>query len=182
MHIDLRRASAAGILVLILARSASATPEETAAALSQLVINTRMAVAKNFTQPNKIWWMPDPVYRLVLAKNEVLPAAVVGAAIHPLHSDGVVVLKMVVRDPRNEKNKPDAVEAELFEEVRLTGQPAARSTPKHAYHARPIKAVAWCLRCHGLPKEGADPVFPRFKKEGWREGEIIGAATARVKR
>jgi hypothetical protein len=181
-NMGVTRASIAAFLVLALAQTALASPEETAAALSQLVINTRSAVAKHFTQPNKIWWLPDALYRLILARNAVLPAAVVGSAIHPLNDDGVVVLKMAVREPRNEKNKPDAVETELLAEVLRTGQPASRSTAQHAYHARPIKAVAWCMRCHGLPKGGRDPIFPKFRKEGWSEGEVIGAATARVKR
>lgn len=178
----MKRAAAAVLLILGLARTASATPEQTAEALSQLVINTRMALAQNFTKPNKLWWLPDRVFRLILARNAVLPAAVVGAAVHPLNEGGVVVLKMVVAAPRNEKNKPDVVEAALFEEVVRTGKPAARSSAGYAYHARPIKAVSWCMRCHGLPKGGPDPIFPSFFKEGWTEGAIVGAATARVKR
>lgn len=170
------------LLTLGLASTASATPEQTAEALSQLVINTRMALAQNFTKPNTVWWLPDSLYRLILARNSVLPAAVVGAAVHPLNESGVVVLKMVVAAPRNEKNNPDAVEAELFREVVRTGKPSARSSAGYAYHARPIKAVSWCMRCHGLPKGGPDPLFRRFLKEGWTEGAIVGAATARVKR
>jgi hypothetical protein len=166
----------------LLPAAASATPEETAAALSQLVINSRSAVARNFTEPNKVWWLPDRLYRYILGRNSVLPAAVVGAAVHPLHDDGVVVLKMIVREPRNDKNRPDAVEARLLDDVLRTGGPAAATTPQFAYHARPIKAAEWCDRCHGLPKGAPDPLFPKHKREGWRTGEVVGAATARVKR
>ena len=176
------RALIAAFLIPAFTQATAANPDETAAALSQLVINTRSAVAKNFTKPNKIWWLPDILYRHILAVNAVLPAAVAGAAFHPLNEEGVVVLKMLVREPRNEKNKPDSVEAQLFGDVLRTGQPAANSTAQYAYHARPIKAAAWCMRCHGEPRGGPDPFFPQFKKEGWKEGEIVGAATARVKR
>lgn len=60
-----------------------------------------------------MWWLPTALYRRILAINAVLPAAIGGEAVHPLAKDGVVVLKMVVREPRNEGNKPDAIEAKL---------------------------------------------------------------------
>ena len=170
------------VLVAATSSVAAATPEETAATLSQLVINTRAAVAKNFTEPNKIWWLPDALYRYLLAWNGVLPAAIAGGGVHPTNPGGVVVLKMVVAEPRNDKNKPDAVERSLLEQVLKTGVPAALSTQEFAYHARPIKAADWCGRCHGDPKGAPDPIFPEYRKEGWKTGEVIGAATARVKK
>lgn len=161
---------------------ARARPEETAETLSQVVINTRMAVAESFVKPNKIWWLPDALYRRILARNSVLPAAIVGKGIHPTNAGGAVSLKMLVTQPRNENNRPDPVEAELLRKVVATASPQAAATKEAAYHARPIKAVEWCLRCHGDPAGGADPVFPQFKKEGWKAGEVVGAAVAKVKR
>lgn len=162
--------------------AAHAGPERTAETLSQVIINTRMAVAENFVKPNAIWWLPDGLYRYILARNSVLPAAIVGKGIHPTNADGAVTLKMLVASPRNEKNRPDAVEAELLRKVVATGSPQAASTKVAAYHARPIKAAEWCLRCHGTAAGDPDPVFPQFKKEGWKAGEVVGAAVARVKR
>lgn len=176
---SMRRALA---LLLLAAPAAAATrPEEIAEALSQLIVNTRGAVAENYTKPNKLWWLPTGLYRYILANNEVLPAAIAGKAFHPLNG-GPLSLKMIVDEPRNEANRADAVELELFQRVKAAGQPAAASTQEAAYHARPIKAAAWCLRCHGEPRGAADPVFPKYKKEGWKEGAIVGAATARVRK
>lgn len=167
---------------LVLPTTTRGGPAEVAEVLSQLIINTRAVIAENFTKPNKVWWLPDPLYRHILTTNEVLPAAVAGKAFHPLNTSGVVSLKMVVEDPRNDSNRPDPVERELYQHVVHTGQPAARLTPDAAYHARPIKSAEWCLRCHGEPKGAPDPNFPKYKKEGWRIGEVIGAAIARVRR
>lgn len=173
------------VAVIILAGTgmlSAATPEQMAEVLSQIVINTRTAIAENFTQPNKVWWLPDVVYRRILSINGVLPAAVAGKAFHPLNTGGVVVLKMVVARPRNEKNQPDAVEKELFLQVVKTGSPAGQSTPDAAYYARPIKAAEWCMICHGEPKDAPDPFYPQFKKDAWKVGEVVGAATAKVMR
>lgn len=169
-------------LIATMPSAAAATPEETAATLSQVVINIRAAVAKNFTEPNKIWWLPNALYRYILARNAVLPAAIAGGGVHPTNPSGGVVLKMVVVEPRNEANRPDDVERSLLEQVLRTGLPAAASTAEFAYHARPIKAADWCGRCHGEPRGSPDPLFPKYKKEGWKTGEVIGAATARVRK
>lgn len=167
----------------MLPADATANPEEIAAVLSQAVINVRSSVAKNFTESNKIWWLPDALYRYILARNGVLPAAIAGEAFHTLNkSQEVVTLKMVVAAPRNEANKPDPIEQQILEQVVRSGAPVAISTPDAAYHGRPIKVAEWCLRCHGEPKGEPDPIFPKYKREGWKLKEVIGAATARVKR
>ncbi|MFQ5899116.1 MAG: DUF3365 domain-containing protein [Candidatus Methylomirabilia bacterium] len=164
---------------------AKASPEEVAAVLSQVIINIRAAVAKHFTKTdevNNLWWLPNKLYRRVLSANAVLPAGLAGLGIHPTNGD-VVDLRMVVEEPRNEKNEPaDPVEERLLAEVLRTGEPVATSTPDYAYHARPIKSGEWCMRCHGEPKGDPDPFFPEFKKNGWKPDEVIGAAIARVKR
>jgi hypothetical protein len=43
-----------------------------------------------------------------------------------------------------------------------------------------IRAKAWCLRCHGEPKGEPDPMFPKYAKDGWKDGDLVGAAVARV--
>ncbi|MFQ5804334.1 MAG: DUF3365 domain-containing protein, partial [Candidatus Methylomirabilales bacterium] len=48
------------------------------------------------------------------------------------------------------------------------------------YYAEPIKATKTCLPCHGEPRGEPDPLFPQYKKNGWRDGEIVGAVIARV--
>lgn len=178
---ELFRFAAAAAIWAAAPAAAATRPEEIAEVLSQLIVNTRGAVADNYTKPDKLWWLPAGLYRYILAKNEVLPAAIAGKAFHPLNG-GPISLKMIVDEPRNEANRADAVEAELFARVKASGEPAAAATKEAAYHARPIKAAAWCLRCHGEPRGEADPVFPKYKKDGWREGAVVGAATARVRR
>ncbi len=79
---------------------------------------------------------------------------------------------MVVLHPRNENNQPDAVEKELLDKVLRTGSPAALSTPDAAYHARPIKAVDWCLRCHGEPKGATDPLNHDIERKVGKPGKL----------
>jgi hypothetical protein len=168
--------------VLTCPTAIAADPQQIAEELSQLILNVRGAIATNFTQPNKSL-LPDVVYQHALAQNGVLPAAVAGKAIHPLNVPGAAfTLKMVVKEPRNKNNVPDAIEAALLEKVVGTQQPAALLTTEAAYHARPIKSADWCLRCHGDPRGDPDPIFPQFKKEGWKSGVIVGIAVAKVNR
>ncbi len=66
------------VILAAIRMTAATTPEEIAEVLSQLVVNTRAAIAENFTKPNKVPWLPDALYRRILAVNGVLPAAVPG--------------------------------------------------------------------------------------------------------
>lgn len=52
---------------------------------------------------------------------------------------------------------------------RITAELRGGTTADAFYYAEPIEA-----------KGAPDAYFPQFKKDGWREGEIIGAVVARV--
>ena len=43
-----------------------------------------------------------------------------------------------------------------------------------------IQAAKTCLACHGEPKGSPDPYFPEYSKNGWQEGQTVGAVVARV--
>ncbi|MBI4589097.1 MAG: DUF3365 domain-containing protein [Candidatus Rokubacteria bacterium] len=87
---------------------------------------------------------------------------------------------MVVDNPRNPNNKGDETALELLAELRREAKAVERQTQNAYYYAEPIRAKTWCLRCHGGSKGEPDPMFPKYTKDGWREGEVIGAAVARV--
>ncbi len=89
-------------------------------------------------------------------------------------------MKMVVENPRNPHNRGDSISLELLGTIQGGNAIAERSTPEAYYYAEPIKASSTCLPCHGEPKGAPDPVFPQYEKNGWREGDIIGAVVARV--
>ncbi len=125
----------------------------------------------------------DLIYKRWLAKNTILPAAVadrVFAEIVPGATGGRAWVKMVVEEPRNPHNRGDNTALELLHQIQAGAPSAERSVPEAYYYAAPIKANKTCLLCHGEPKGEPDPVFPQFKKNGWRAGEIIGAVIARV--
>ena len=65
-------------------------------------------------------------------------------------------------------------------EIRAGAGTAERTSHDAYYYAEPIKAKAACMYCHGEPKGKPDPYFPQYKKDGWRDGEIIGAVISRV--
>lgn len=69
---------------------------------------------------------------------------------------------------------------ELLRAIQTGAHSAERSSPEAYYYAEPIKATRTCLPCHGEPRGGADPLFPEYTKDGWQDGEIVGAVIARV--
>jgi hypothetical protein len=150
--------------------------QELARLLVRLELRTRAVIAKHYAQA-------DPAHRAWLAENLLLPAAVADAVFHevlPDMTNGRAWVKMVVDHPRNPHNAGDVTAIALFHEVRGKKPYAERSTREAYYYAEPIKAAKTCLLCHGDPKGGADPFFPQYKKNGWQEGEIVGAVVARV--
>ena len=112
----------------------------------------------------------------------VLPAAVADQVFQavPELTGGRAWVKMVVDNPRNPNNKGDEAALELLAELRREAKAVERQTKDAYYYAGPIRAKAWCLRCHGEPKGEPDPMFPKYTKDGWKDGDLVGAAVARV--
>lgn len=151
--------------------------------LVKLVLKTRTVIAGHFTREQSSVPGVDALYARWMAKNRVLPAAVadqVFSEVVPGATGGRAWVKMVVENPRNPHNRGDAVALDLLREVKQGAANAEHSTADAYYYAEPIAAKAWCLRCHGQPAGDPDPMFPQFTKDGWHEGDIIGAVVARV--
>lgn len=157
--------------------------EELAYLLVKLELQTRREIGGHFTRKQSALPLVDKLYQRLLVKNRILPAAVADRVFFdtvPSATGGRAWVKMVVDDPRNPHNRGDQVAKELLAELREGTMTAERSTDDAFYYAEPIKAKAVCLYCHGDPKGAPDPYFPQFKKDGWRDGEVIGAVVARV--
>lgn len=157
--------------------------EELAVLLTRLVLETRAVVAAHYTRPQSRVPGIDLLYRRLLAKNTILPAAIadrVFSEVVPGVTGGRAWVKMVVDEPRNENNRGDAVALELLEEIKAGSPSAERSTPDAFYYAEPIKTAESCLPCHGQPVGEPDPLFPEYEKNGWGPDEIVGAVVARV--
>lgn len=149
---------------------------ELARLLVNLELRTRAVIARHYVAA-------DAVHREWLAENLLLPAAVADSVFHSVVPDATgnrAWVKMVVDEPRNPNNAGDATAIALFHEVRGGRPYAERLTPRGCYYARPIKAAGTCLKCHGWPEGEPDPFFPQYKKNGWQEGQVIGAVVARV--
>ena len=150
--------------------------QELAQLLVKLELRTRAVIAKHYGGA-------DAAHRAWLANNLLLPAAVADGVFHevvPVTTGNRAWVKMVVDEPRNPHNAADATAIALMHEVR-TGSPSAALTTHEAYYyAEPIKAAATCLACHGDREGDPDPFFPQYRKNGWREGQIVGAVVARV--
>ena len=153
---------------------------ELARLLVKLVLRTRAAIAKQYETDRFPGW--DRLYKYALAKNVVLPAAVADQVFQavPDLTAGRAWVKMVVDTPRNPNNRGDEVALQLLAELRWGAKVAERRTKDAYYYAEPILAKAWCLRCHGEPRGQPDPMFPKYTKEGWKDGELVGAVVARV--
>ena len=159
--------------------------EELAYLLVKLELATRREIASHFTRHQSSVPGVDKIYQRLLVKNMILPAAVAGAVFAetvPNATRGRAWVKMVVDDPRNPNNRGDEVALELLAELRAGAGTTERTSRDAYYYAEPIKAKAACLYCHGEPKGAPDPYFPQYKKDGWRDGDIIGAVVARVAR
>lgn len=150
--------------------------QELARLLVKLELRSRAVIAEHYVAA-------DSLHREWLAENVLLPAAVADKVFHevvPEATGNRAWVKMVVDEPRNSNNTGDATSMALFHKVRDGESSAEQSTEEAYYYAEPIKAAATCLTCHGDPKGEPDPFFPQYKKNGWREGQIVGAVVARV--
>lgn len=87
--------------------------------------------------------------------------------------------------PRNPKNTPDAIEAEVlkrFETENLTEYHMVDAQRNAVRYFRPVKLTAECMLCHGAPAtsaelwgndQGLDPTGTRM--EDWKVGQVHGA-------
>ena len=159
--------------------------QELAYLLVKLVLETRREIAGHFTRKQSFIPSVGKLYQRLLVKNLILPAAVadkVFAETVPHATNGRAWVKMVVDNPRNPHNRGDEVATALLAELRAGVTTAEESTNVAYYYAEPIQAKRACLYCHGDPKGAPDPFFPEYTKDGWHEGDIIGAVIARVAR
>lgn len=150
--------------------------QELARLLVKLEKQTRAVIAGHYVAA-------DGKHRDWMARNVLLPAAVADKVFYtvvPETTNGRAWVKMVVDEPRNPHNKGDAAANELLRELRNGETSVQRSTSEAYYYAEPIKAAKTCLMCHGKPAGQPDPFFPQYKKNGWIEGQIVGAIVARV--
>lgn len=158
----------------------SAGDQELAKLLVKLLVRTRAAIAKQYETDRLPGW--DHLVNYVLVKNEVLPAAVAAEVFHAVSelTGGRAWVRMVVDNPRNPNNQGDETASRLLAELRRGPTAVERLAKDAYYYAEPIRAKAWCLRCHGEPKGQPDPMFPKYTKDGWKDGDVIGAVVARV--
>lgn len=150
--------------------------QELARLLVKLEKQTRAVVAGHYVGA-------DADHRAWLAEEVLLPAAVADKVFHrvvPETTSGRAWVKMVVDQPRNPHNAGDTTAQAMLQELREGKTGSHRSMPDAYYYAEPIKAAKTCLLCHGRPAGQPDPFFPQYKKNGWEEGEVIGAIVARV--
>jgi hypothetical protein len=157
--------------------------EELAYLLVKLELKTRATIAENFTSEQSSLPGINVAYQHWLTKNRMLPAAVAGVVYSdtvPNATNGRAWVKMVVREPRNPKNKGDEVALDMLTEIQQGVKSSQRTADAAVYYGEPIVAKQWCLRCHGDKRGEPDPSFPQFRKDGWKEGDIIGAVIARV--
>ncbi len=157
--------------------------EQLAYLLVKLELQTRKEMAGHYTRTQSSIPGINKLYQRILAKNRVLPAAVADRIFSdtvPQATGGRAWVKMVVDEPRNPNNRADETAHSLLEELRQGALTAQRQTAGAYYYAEPIKAKAACMFCHGQPKGAPDPFFSEYTKDGWSEGDIIGAVVARV--
>jgi hypothetical protein len=150
--------------------------QELARLLVDLELRTRAVIAEHYVAA-------DSMHRAWLADNLLLPAAVADKVFHGVVAevtDHRAWVKMVVDEPRNPNNKGDSTAMALLHRLRDGELSVEHLTEEAYYYAKPIKAAATCLTCHGEPAGEPDPFFPQYKKNGWRKGEIVGAVVARV--
>lgn len=156
---------------------------ELAYLLVRLEKRTRQVIGGHFARSQSAVPGVDVAYKRGLTKNGILPAAVadhIFSEVVPAATGRRAWVKMVVPKPRNPHNRGDATALELLSELQRGAPFIERSTPAAYYYGEPIKAKEVCMRCHGEPKGEPDPNFPKYRKDGWREGDIIGGVIARV--
>ena len=149
---------------------------ELARLLVKLELRTRGVIAAHYGGA-------DEAHRTWLSENLLLPAAVADKVFHevvPPATGGRAWVKMVVDEPRNPHNTGDATAIAMLAEIREGTSQASRRMREACYYAEPIRAKKACLLCHGQSRGDPDPFFPQYEKNGWKEGEIVGAVVARV--
>ena len=157
--------------------------QELAYLLVKLELKTRAIIGGHYTRAQSGVPGVDALYKRWMAKNLVLPAAVADQVffeVVPGATGGRAWVKMVVEDPRNPHNRGDNVALELLRMIQMGQASVERSTAEAYYYAEPIKATNTCLPCHGEPRGDPDPLFPQYQKNGWRDGDVVGAVVARV--
>lgn len=150
--------------------------DELARLLVSLELRTRAVVASHYKAG-------DSERRAWMAKSRLLPAAVADGVFHevvPAKTANRAWVKMVVDEPRNSNNRGDATALALLGKLREGTPSASQRLPNAYYYAEPITAAATCLVCHGEPADEPDPFFPEYKKDGWKDGDVVGAVVARV--
>ena len=157
-------------------RAASCPDAELARLLVKLELRTRSVIAGHYVAA-------DEDHKTWLSETVLLPAAVADKVFHetvPAQTDDRAWVKMVVDEPRNPHNAGDATAIAMFAQIKEGASKVSRRTGGAHYYAEPIVAAKGCLRCHGSPRGAPDPFFPQYQKNGWEEGEVIGAVVARV--
>jgi len=100
--------------------------------------------------------------------------------------EGHYTFKVPKHQPRNPKNEPDAIEAQVLDTFaknpELTEQHVIDRELNAVRYFRPVKLSENCMACHGEPStsqelwgnsEGLDPTGGVM--EGWKVGEVHGA-------
>jgi hypothetical protein len=157
--------------------------EELAYLLVKLEKRTRQVIAGHYGREQSGGPEATAAYKDYLIKNRILPAAVadpIFSDVVPGATGGRAWVKMVVTEPRNPNNQGDATALDMLAVLRKGVDAVWRTTPDAAYYGEPIEAKAGCLPCHGTPAGEPDPHFPQYEKNGWNEGEVVGAVIARV--
>ena len=150
--------------------------QELARLLVKLELRARGVIASHYVGA-------DVEHKKWLAENVLLPAAVADKVFYETVAEATgerAWVKMVVENPRNEHNQGDTTAIAIMEEIKGGKPSVSRDTTEATYYAEPIKTTKGCLLCHGTPADAPDPFFPQYKKNGWGEGEVIGAVVARV--
>jgi protein-histidine pros-kinase len=97
--------------------------------------------------------------------------------------------KEATLNPTNPRDRAADWEADIIQQFRndpkVTEMSGERDTPMGAslYLARPIRATADCLPCHGLPNAAPKTMLERYGGNngfGWQAGEVIGAQVVSV--
>jgi len=164
--------------VFTTAWSSKRSDRELAQMLVKLELRTRGVIAKRYVAA-------DIGHRKWLADHLLLPAAIADEIFNdvvPEATGNRAWVKMIVDEPRNPHNAGDETAISLFNEIRDKKAANGERRVKGAYYyGQPIKAAKGCLLCHGAPEGAPDPMFPQYRKNGWKEGDIVGAVISRVK-
>ncbi len=114
--------------------------------------------------------------------NEIEPSKVIEAVpvITAMNTAAVnaekagYIFRVPKLSPRNPKNTPDSVEADVLNELKAGNlDEKIVYEPDRIRYFRSVRLTSDCLYCHGSPSGKLDPLG--MAKEGWAEGEIHGA-------